>query len=60
MFSALYCNLKRVDFLKYLPAELVDYMAYITKLNRDRNNQIIEQSKDLKTVLLDNGVRPVF
>ena len=49
VFSALYCNLKRVDFLN-IPAELVDYMAYITKLNRDRNNQIIEQSKDLNRV----------
>ena len=42
VFPALYCNLKRVDFLKYLPQELVSYMKHITNLNRERNEQIIE------------------
>ena len=37
VFPAFYCNLKRANFLKYLPADLIDYMKYITNLNRDRN-----------------------
>ena len=31
VFPALYCNLKRADFLQYLPHELVSYMEYITR-----------------------------
>jgi hypothetical protein len=60
VFPAIYCNFKRADFLKYLPTDLVTYMKHITNLNRDRNTQIIEQSKDLNTVLLENGIRPLF
>jgi len=60
VFPAIYCNFKRADFLKYLPTDLVEYMIHITNLNRDRNNQIIKQAKDLNTVLLDDGIRPLF
>ena len=60
VFPALYCNLKRVDFLKYLPIDLVAYMMYITELNRDRNLKIIEQAKKLNKLLLANNIRPIF
>jgi hypothetical protein len=60
VFPAIYCNFKRAEFLKYLPVDLVDYMKYITNLNRDRNTQIIQQAKKLNSLLLDNMVRPVF
>ena len=60
VFPALYCNFKRVDFLKYLPADLVDYMKHLTNLNRDRNNQIIQQAKELNSLLLANNIRPIF
>jgi hypothetical protein len=60
VFPAIYCNFKRADFLKYLPADLVGYMKHITDLNRDRNTQIIQQAKDLNSLLLENGIRPVF
>ena len=60
VFPALYCNFKRADFLKYLPADLVDYMKHITNLNRDRNTQIIQQAKELNSLLLENNITPVF
>lgn len=60
VFPAIYCNLKRSNFLKYLPDDLVDYMNYITNLNRDRNKQIIRQAKNLNILLLENGIRPIF
>ena len=60
VFPALYCNLKRADFLQYLPQELVSYMEYITNLNRDRNQQIIAQAKELNTLLLANKIIPIF
>ena len=60
VFPAIYCNFKRADFLKYLPADLIDYMKHIANLNRDRNKQIIGQAKKLNSLLLDNEVRPIF
>jgi hypothetical protein len=60
VFPVIYCNFKRADFLKYLPADLVDYMKHITNLNRDRNTQIIQQAQDLNTLLLANKITPIF
>jgi hypothetical protein len=60
VFPALYCNLKRVDFLKYVPNDLVVYMEHITDLNRDRNLQIIEQAKELNKLLLAHNITPIF
>jgi hypothetical protein len=60
VFSALYCNLKRVDFLQYLPQELLSYMVYITDINRERNKKIITQAEDLNSVLLANNITPIF
>ena len=60
VFPALYCNLKRVDFLHYLPQDLVSYMEYITNINRGRNEQIINQAKELNTLLLANNITPIF
>jgi hypothetical protein len=60
VFPALYCNLKRVNFLHYLPEELVNYMIHITDLNRDRNQQIIDQAIEINTLLLANNITPIF
>lgn len=60
VFPALYCNLKRANFLHYLPNDLVNYMKHITDLNRERNLQIIEQAKEINQLLLDKGITPIF
>ncbi|MGB0879941.1 MAG: nucleotidyltransferase domain-containing protein [Polaribacter sp.] len=60
VFPALYCNLKRANFLHYLPEELVNYMLHITDLNRERNQQIIAQAKELNELLLTNNITPTF
>ena len=60
VFPALYCNLKRADFLQYLPQELVSYMEHITNLNRRRNEKIIAQAKELNTLLLAHKITPIF
>jgi hypothetical protein len=60
VFPALYCVLKREDFLQHLPQELVNYMELITNLNRKRNEQIITQAKELNTFLLAHNITPVF
>ena len=60
VFPALYCNLKRVDFLQYLPHELVSYMKHIANLNRNRNEEIITQARELNTQLLANNIISIF
>ena len=60
VFPALYSNLKRVDFLQYLPQDLVSYMKHITDLNRERNQQILKQAQELNTLLLANNITPIF
>jgi ribosomal protein L10 len=60
VFPTMYCNLKRVDFLHYLPEELVNYMEHITDINRERNKQIISQAKDLNSLFLANNITPIF
>ena len=60
VFPALYCNLKRANFLIYLPEKLVNYMVHITDLNRERNQKIIEQAKDINELLLKNNIIPIF
>ena len=60
VFPALYCNLERAHFLHYLPEDLVQYMQHITDLNRDRNEKIIAQAKEINTLLLANNITPIF
>lgn len=60
VLPALYCNLKRSDFLIYLPKDLVAYMRYITNLNKERNKKIINQVKELNNQLLEKNITPLF
>ncbi|CAL2101968.1 conserved protein of unknown function [Tenacibaculum sp. 190130A14a] len=60
VFPALFCNLKRVGFLQYLPKDLVEYMEYITSLNRDRNEQILTQAKEITQILLRENITPIY
>ena len=60
VFPALYCNLKKAEFLKYLPDDLVAYMIRIADLNRERNKQIIRQAKEINELLLTNNIKPIF
>ena len=60
VFSALYCNLKKVKFLKYIPEDLIIYMKYINNINKQRNTQIIIQAKEINELLLSNNITPIF
>uniref|UniRef100_UPI003D0AD8DE nucleotidyltransferase domain-containing protein n=1 Tax=Tenacibaculum sp. TaxID=1906242 RepID=UPI003D0AD8DE len=60
VFPALYCNLQRADFLHYLPTDLVEYMKHITDLNRERNQQIIKEAKEINELLRSNNITPIF
>jgi hypothetical protein len=60
VLPAIYCNYKRKNILKFLPADLVDYMKKITSLNKNRNLQITNQISELNVLLKQNGVNPIF
>ncbi|KOY50933.1 nucleotidyltransferase domain-containing protein [Polaribacter dokdonensis] len=60
VFPALYYNLKRADFLHYLPDELVNYMQYISNLNKERNEQIIAQATEINNLLQAYDIHPIF
>ncbi|WP_445749710.1 nucleotidyltransferase family protein [Polaribacter sp.] len=60
VMPALYLNLERASFLRYLPDDLIEFMKHITDLNRERNEQIIAQAKELNTLLLANEMTPIF
>ena len=60
VFPTIFCNFKRADFLKYLPHDLVNYMEHITDLNRDRNEQILNQTQELNKLLLANDITAIF
>lgn len=60
VFPTLYCNLKSANFLRYLPEELVVFMRQITDENRERNQKIIAQAKEINELLLKNGITPIF
>jgi hypothetical protein len=60
VFPALYCNFKKAGFLGYLPTELVNYMKHITDLNRERNQEIIKEAKEINELLLANNITPIF
>ncbi len=60
VLPALYCNLKNVNFLSYLPEDLVRYLKYINDINMERNMKIISQAKKINKILLSNGIKPIF
>ena len=60
VFPALYCNIKSAGLLHYLPKDLVEYMKYITDLNRERNLQIIEEANKINTHLRVHNIAPIF
>ena len=60
VFPALHCVLKHEGFLHYLPQDLVAYMEEFTSLNRERNEQIIIQAKELNSLLLANNIITIF
>jgi hypothetical protein len=60
VFPALYCNLKRAEFSQYLPSELAEYIKHFTDLNRERNQQIVAQAKEINELLVSNSITPIF
>lgn len=60
VLPALYCNLKRIGFLKYIDNDLVSYMKHLTDLNKERNSKIILEVQEINSMLQSNKIKPIF
>lgn len=60
VIPALYLNLKRASLLPELPDDLVEHLKEITDLNRERNQQIIKQAKQVTALLNKYDIEPIF
>lgn len=60
VFPALYLQLKRAKLLSDLPSDLVEYMDEFTNLNRQRNQQIIDQAIEITALLNQHDISPIF
>jgi hypothetical protein len=57
---ALWLGLKRKELTNRLPEDLHSYLAMIYDLNRQRNQQIVEQALEALAALNRWGIQPVF
>jgi hypothetical protein len=60
VLPALYLNLKRNNLLTDLPEDLIEHFKEITRLNRERNESILQQLKAITNLLNENGIKPIF
>ena len=59
--AALYYSLLDKDLLSFIEdEELLTYLEQIYSINLDRNKKIIEQSKEIASILLEKDIKPVF
>jgi hypothetical protein len=60
VFPTLYLNLSSAKLLFLLPDDLVAYMKHITHLNRERNEEILKQAKEIHQLLSKSDIISVF
>jgi hypothetical protein len=60
VLPALFIRLKKASLLEELPFDLVEYMEYLADRNRERNLQILNQIRDIVTLLNSHGIVPIF
>tara|TARA_X000000950_G_scaffold14462_1_gene15632 strand:- start:7718 stop:8818 length:1101 start_codon:yes stop_codon:yes gene_type:complete len=60
VLPALYHNFKAVDFLRYLPDDLVNYMKTIMLINQNRNKEILKQVNEINNILRKENIEPIF
>ncbi len=59
--ASLYYSLLDKDLLSFIEdEELLSYLEQIYIINLDRNQKIIEQSKEISDILLEKDIKPVF
>jgi hypothetical protein len=60
VLQSLYISLKNNQLITYLPADLVDYLEEVHRLNFERNQKIIQQAKTIQNTFISKGIECVF
>lgn len=60
VLPALYINLRDSNLLSDLPAELVEHLDQLHKVNTRRNEGLMEQVWEINNLLVSNGISPIF
>lgn len=60
VLPAFYLNLKRANLLSELPDDLIAHLEEITRLNKERNLQIIDQANQIIQILNKQNITPIF
>ena len=60
MIPCIYSNLKRKNYLDKIPLDLKEYFRKIYNLNKERNENLINEANDLSKGLNSNGIEFKF
>lgn len=60
IIPAIYCVLKKEKLLYLFSEEIVDHLKHIYSLNKNRNERILQQIKEINSKLVDKGIQAVF
>ncbi len=60
VLTTCYCRLKAKNLLKYLPEDLCLYLEEITSINRNRNNTLLNEIKNIAEIFNKNNIDYVF
>lgn len=60
ILPAIYLKFQSHGIIDFLPLELAEFLKEIYDLNRSRNDQILEQLKEITEVLNKSDIHPVF
>ncbi len=60
LLPSIYCKLYQRELLNFLPVELKTYLNEISELNKERNQVLIREIKEISDVLSNNNINHVF
>lgn len=60
VMTSAYCRLEQKGLLDLIPEDLSSYLSEITTINRNRNETLLEQVKELSTLFNSDGINHVF
>jgi len=60
VLQSVYINLLNAQLLKSLPADLVEYLEHIHRLNFERNGKILKQAVSIQQLLSEAGIGCIF
>jgi len=60
VLTTCYCKLKQKNLLNHIPDELEMYLEEITAINRNRNNTLLKEIRNIANILKSNEIDYVF